>query len=100
MQFHSGIVFRSGPAGRRAVLVGGPDVWEVARVFKQLEGEEEQRAERTAELTGLNREQVVAAACYYAEYPDEIDDRIQRVDEEADRAETRWQRTRQLLGSR
>src|SRR5436190_21922904 len=26
---HPGIFFRNGPAGRRAVLVGGPDVWEV-----------------------------------------------------------------------
>jgi hypothetical protein len=25
----SGIVFRDGPAGRRAVVIGGPDVWEV-----------------------------------------------------------------------
>lgn len=59
----------------------------------------EQRAARTAELTGLKREQVVAAACY-AEYPDEIYDWIQRVDEEAGRADARWQRTRQLLSSR
>ena len=24
---HPGIVFRDGPAGRRAVVIGGPDVW-------------------------------------------------------------------------
>lgn len=27
MEDHPGIVFRSGPGGRRAGLVGGPDVW-------------------------------------------------------------------------
>ena len=26
---HPGIIFRDGPAGRRAVVIGGPDVWEV-----------------------------------------------------------------------
>ena len=29
-----GIVFRSGPTGRRAGIVGGPDVWEIARDLK------------------------------------------------------------------
>jgi hypothetical protein len=28
---HPGIVFRDGPAGRRPVVAGGPDVWEVVR---------------------------------------------------------------------
>jgi len=26
---HPGIVFKPGPAGRRAALAGGPDVWEI-----------------------------------------------------------------------
>ena len=29
-----GIVFRSGPAGRRAGVAGGPDVWEIVRDLK------------------------------------------------------------------
>ena len=28
MDEHPGVMFRDGPTGRRAVLVGGPDVWE------------------------------------------------------------------------
>ncbi len=27
----TGVVYRNGPSGRRAALVGGPDVWEVVR---------------------------------------------------------------------
>src|SRR5580704_12634931 len=34
MAEHPGIIFRSGPTGRRAALVGGPDVWEVIRAIK------------------------------------------------------------------
>ncbi|RIK35567.1 MAG: hypothetical protein DCC58_20330, partial [Chloroflexi bacterium] len=37
MQAHPGVVFRSRPAGRRAGLALGPDIWEVARVFRQLD---------------------------------------------------------------
>src|SRR5271154_888869 len=34
MAEHPGIIFRSGPSGRRAALSGGPDVWEVIRAVK------------------------------------------------------------------
>ena len=33
MDAHPGVLFREGAAGRRAVLVGGPDVWEVIRAI-------------------------------------------------------------------
>lgn len=32
-QEHPLVVFRDGPAGRRARLIGGSDVWEVARAL-------------------------------------------------------------------
>ena len=31
---HPGIVFRDGPAGRRAGVVGGPDVWEIIETLQ------------------------------------------------------------------
>ena len=34
MDDHPGIMFRSGPAGRRPRLVGGPDIWEVVAVHE------------------------------------------------------------------
>jgi hypothetical protein len=34
MEDHPGIVFRDGPAGRRAALAGGPDAWEVIETLK------------------------------------------------------------------
>ena len=82
MERHPGIVFRSGPAGRRPGLMGGPDVWEVARVA--VGGEN--TWEEVAELTGLLQEQVGVALRYYAEYRDEIDAWIRMVDQEAERA--------------
>ncbi len=98
MAAHPGIVFRSGPAGRRPGLADAPDVWEVIRLFLGLSPAED-RIQQTAELSGLTPVQVRAAIGYYAEFADEINAWIRRVDEEATRAETRWRRERSLLGS-
>jgi uncharacterized protein (DUF433 family) len=83
MEAHPGIVFRPGPAGRRAGVVGGPDVWEIARLLRELPAGEK-GLERTAELTGLALHQIRAAARYYREYTDEIDRWIDEVDRLAD----------------
>lgn len=37
---HPGIVFRPGPMGRRAGLIGGPDVWEAVRAVKSARATE------------------------------------------------------------
>jgi hypothetical protein len=98
MEQHPGIVFRGGPAGRRAGLAAGPDVWEVARVLRGISGTEGDEAlERAVALTGLRLDQVSTALRYYGEYQTEIDDWIRRVDEEADRAEAAWRRAREVL---
>ena len=89
MEQHPGIVFRSGPGGRRAGLLGGPDVWEVVRALPGTDG---------GERTGLTVDQVGAALRYYAEYIDDVGDWMRRVEEEAERAEARWRREQALLG--
>lgn len=98
MEAHPGIVFRSGPAGRRPGIAGGPDIWEVVRVFEGVDAQGEELLRRTAESTGLTPELVRIALRYYADYRDEIDDWIRRVDEESARSEAAWRRGRDLLG--
>lgn len=98
MEAHPGIVFRSGPAGRRPGIAGGPDIWEVVRVFEGVDAQGEELLRRTAESTGLTPEQVRIALRYYADYRDEIDDWIRRVDEESARSEAAWRRERDLFG--
>lgn len=85
MDIHPGVVFRWGPAGRRPGLASGPDVWEVIRVFRGLESTGEEAIKQTAELTGLTPQQIRTAIRYYSDFRKEIDDWIDRVDEEADR---------------
>jgi hypothetical protein len=86
MDAHPGIVFRPGPGGRRAGLAGGPDVWEVARVLRDVEAGGEAAVVETAKLTGLAIHQVRAAALYYQAFSDEVDGWIAQVDREAEEA--------------
>jgi hypothetical protein len=94
---HPGIVFRDGPAGRRAVVAGGPDVWEVIAAAHSAPERGDELISAMAERVGIPTERVRVAIRYYAEYPDEIDRWIRMVDEEADRLEQALERERQLL---
>lgn len=98
MEPHPGIVFRSGPGGRRAGLMGGPDVWEVASALRGVDGGDAESLAEIGERTGLATDQVSAALRYYADYTDEVSDWIRRVEDEAERAEARWRREQALLG--
>jgi hypothetical protein len=81
-----GIVFRSGPTGRRAGIAGGPDVWEVVRDLKDAASEGAQDPiEAVAGVTGLDRSKVELAGSYYAAYPVEVDERMRMQQEAAER---------------
>ena len=72
---HPLITFRDGPTGRRAGLVGGPDVWEVVMWIEDLSDERDSVAVLVEE-SKLTRAQIDAALRYRAGYPDEISARI------------------------
>jgi hypothetical protein len=95
---HPGIVFRDGPAGRRAVVVGGPDVWEVVTAARNAPERGEQLVRALANRTGVPSERIRSAIRYYAEYPDEVDRFIAMVEREADQLEQAAERERRLLG--
>ncbi len=69
-------MFRDGPTGRRAGLLGGPDVWEVAMWVEDL-AEEPDPLAALIEDSALTRSQLDAALRYRATYPDEIAARIE-----------------------
>jgi hypothetical protein len=73
---HPLITFRDGPTGRRAGLVGGPDIWEVAMWVEDL-SEEPDPVAALIEDSILTRPQIDAALRYRTAYPDEIDARIE-----------------------
>ncbi len=73
MDDHPLVRFAEGPAGRRARLIGGPDVWEVIAVARDNDGDLRETASYLELPLGL----VQAAATYYGAYPEEIDARIE-----------------------
>jgi hypothetical protein len=73
---HPLVTFRDGPSGRRAGLIGGPDVWEVVMWVEDLSTEPDPIAVLVEE-SALSRAQVDAALRYRAAYPDEIDARVE-----------------------
>ena len=72
---HPLITFRDGPAGRRAGLVGGPDVWEVAMWLGDLVEESDPVATLAIEHD-LARPQIEAAVRYRDAYRADIEARI------------------------
>lgn len=94
---HPGVFFRTGPAGRRPVLVGGPDVWEVIVAVLGAPERGEALIEAIAERVGIPSERVRTATRYYSEYPEEIDQWIAMVEEEAEQLEKAFERERRLL---
>ena len=103
MMEHPGVLFRTGPTGRRAGLAAGPDVWEVVRAVRSARGAEPGLAEGellalVAENTGVPERLIRVATGYWAAYPDEIDAEIAVADAAEDNAEQAWRRERELLG--
>lgn len=97
MDDHDGVFFQDGPAGRRAKLMRGPDVWEVINVWRDTDGPEEQRIQQVCEWTGLEPHLVREALDYYVDYQDEIDRKIRRNDELGEQAYAEWYRRQTVL---
>lgn len=97
MRRHPLIVFRAGPAGRRAAVLGGADVAEVVAGIIGGDVDAAQRMERAMDHFGLRREQVEAGLAYYAEHTDEIDAEIAANNAVAEEAEALWRRQHDLL---
>ena len=72
---HPMITFRDGPTARRARLINGPDVWEIAMWIDDLASVEDP-ARALAREAVVTRAQIDAALRYRAAYPDEIQARI------------------------
>ncbi len=85
---HPLIRFRAGPTGRRAGLIAGPDVWEVAIWIDDLGPVDDPAAELAADGV-LTRAQIDAALRYRSSYPEEIQARIDLHRSETAAAEAR-----------
>jgi hypothetical protein len=94
---HPMVHFRPGPAGRRPVLVGGPEVIDVIGAIVGGNVAPDARRARAAELLGITELMVDAALAYYADFTGEIDADLAERARLADEAEAAWRRQRELL---
>ncbi len=94
MDDHPLVRFADGPSGRRARLLGGPDVWEVVTVARDNDGD----LAETASYLELSLGLVQAAASYYAAYSKEVDERIELGRREARDAHNAFLAARDALG--
>lgn len=69
------VYFMDGPSGRRARLVGGPDVWEVIEPY--LFADKDWQALRDS-YPHLDEAVLHTAVRYYEAYPEEIEAKIER----------------------
>ncbi len=104
MEVHPGVIFRDGPFGRRALLVGGPDIWEIIRAVRSArqaepELDEQELVDLVSENSGVTERMLRIAIDYRSDYPEEIDALIAYVDQvEFDIAQVHA-RNRDLLGA-
>src|SRR5262245_12997774 len=70
MEEFPGVVFRTGPTGRRAGVLNGPDVWEIVADVKRAVRARRDPIATVARTTNLSVDQIRLAAAYYDAFPD------------------------------
>lgn len=103
MDEHPGIAFRDGAAGRRAFVMGGPDVWEVVRAVRSARHAEPRLGERALlemveENTGVPQSMISTALAYWGAHPDEVEALIQHAERAEADHENAADRSASLLG--
>ena len=102
MDEHPGVLFLDGRTGRRAVLVGGPDVRQVMRAVKVARAvEPDLDAAGIVALvvtnTGVPARLIDTAIRYWSSYPAEIEAWIVDVETVEAEALSAWERQQDLL---
>jgi hypothetical protein len=97
MAEHPGIVFKDGPAGRRAALAFGPDVWEVVKFLREVDERGPDAIAAAAEVLSLPESRVRIAMHYHLAHPEEIEAEIAQADEESRAAEAACEAEQRLL---
>lgn len=96
---HPGIVYRDGPAGRRAALAVGPDVWEVVSALRYTSGSDEERVAALAEQFGLHARHIRTAIDFAVAHREDIDEQVAANDAAAERARQLAEQRARLMAS-
>jgi hypothetical protein len=97
MADHPGVVFKDGPAGRRAALAYGPDIGEIVRFLREVDERGPAALDAAAGVFAVEASLISAAVSYYGDYRDEIDAEIAGADDASASAEAAWRAQQQLI---
>jgi hypothetical protein len=97
MAEHPGIIFKSGPSGRRAALAYGPDVWEIVKFLREIDERGPSALAAAAQVFAVDVNWISTAVSYYGDNRDEIDAEIEAAEEASVRAEQAWRVQQQLI---
>jgi hypothetical protein len=97
MAEHPGIIFKTGPSGRRAALAYGPDVWEVVTFLREVDERGPAALAAAAEVFAVDTSRISTAVSYYGDHRAEIDAEIDVAEEASVRAEQAWRVAQQLI---
>jgi hypothetical protein len=86
---HPGIVFRDSVTGRQAALAGGPALWWIIMDFRDWH-DESHPADQTVGGSSAYPHDIRTAQRYYADFPEELDERIALHLQESEKAYSAW----------
>jgi hypothetical protein len=69
MADHPGVIFKDGPAGRRAGGPRGPDIWEVIKYVREIDARGPAALDAAAEAFAVRPGRIAMAVSYYGDYP-------------------------------
>lgn len=90
-------MFRDGPAGRRAALAVGPDIWEIASALRDVGERGDAAVDAVAADFSLGVGSVRLALAYYGAFAAEIDAEVADNDSAAEEALRSWEAQRRLV---
>ncbi len=90
MAAHPGIVFRDTVNGRVASLMRAEYVWLAISAFPEWDDNWDIRSPELIASSALTAGQIWTAQKYYAEYPEEIDERIRANNQAAEEGYAEW----------
>jgi hypothetical protein len=97
MADHPGVIFKEGPAGRRAALAYGPDTWEIVKFLREVDERGPAAMDAGVEVFALDAGRMTTAVNYYSDYRHEIDVEVAAADDASASAEEAWRIRQQLI---
>lgn len=97
MADHPGVIFKDGPAGRRAALAHGPDIWEIVKFLREVDERGPAALDAAAEVFAIDQNRIATAVSYYGDHRAEVDAEVDAADEASAHAEEAWRVRQQLI---